>query len=767
VPLVLAASVALATTWVVAKDGAGDFGSLAEAIAVADTGDTIEVGPGSFKGGLEVRRNIAIHGDPSGETEIDGAGDTYALIILAARLELSSVRIVNAGAGGIYGRERAELVGTELVLEGLGSASGDGAIHFEDGAISLTGGRAAGNRAVAGAAVRMDYGRLGLDGLTLEGNEAGNGGAIFVGTNSELTLSATSLIDNVADGRGGAISAGQGTTVVAGGATFRGNRADEGGSLAVSGSLTLSSSTLEEGTAANGGHLWLDDGAASAWLDNDVTGGVATRGGVAWLGEGASFDDLGSRFSGASASEDGGGLYVVNGTVSLADDTWTGLSAAGRGGAIRAVAGTLTVDTARFDANIDHLAGGAVSTGEDSSFVATDTSFVGNGSRDGGGALGLEGAASLVGVLFADNLPGGAVASTGDMVIDTCRFSGNAAAREGGALRWQGGALTVDGSVFEQNVGTDGGAIFAADGTVSVLRSAFSGNTALRGGGLFLASVNGASTLSTLLSVDDSAEAGGAVALLDAHGPALVNLTVARADGESAIWLASGAATVENVIVAEPGGAAFGADEGALEVMWALVQGAATVTDGEVTTADLAEGDPRFVVYEHQMAASELDLRLLRGSPAIDAGNPELLDADGSRSDLGAYGGPGFEADDADGDGWDEASDCDDTDGAVHPGLPEIWYDGVDQDCDGNDDDQDGDGVPYPEDCDDTDPTRTDDCSASGKADPLEAAGECGCAPGGVLPGWPVAVTGALAALACRRRRRSPLPGRGIDPQAP
>lgn len=41
---------------------------------------------------------------------------------------------------------------------------------------------------------------------------------------------------------------------------------------------------------------------------------------------------------------------------------------------------------------------------------------------------------------------------------------------------------------------------------------------------------------------------------------------------------------------------------------------------------------------------------------------------------------------------------------SIHPGATEIWYDGVDQNCDGNDTDQDGDGVAFPEDCVD-DPT--------------------------------------------------------------
>ena len=71
----------------------------------------------------------------------------------------------------------------------------------------------------------------------------------------------------------------------------------------------------------------------------------------------------------------------------------------------------------------------------------------------------------------------------------------------------------------------------------------------------------------------------------------------------------------------------------------------------------------------------------------------------------------GGDDDDADGDGSPSPDDCDDTDATVHPGAKDTPYDGIDTDCVPDSDDVDGDGWDWPEDCDDDDATINPDAT--------------------------------------------------------
>ncbi|MCB9676355.1 MAG: hypothetical protein H6737_14625 [Alphaproteobacteria bacterium] len=111
-----------------------------------------------------------------------------------------------------------------------------------------------------------------------------------------------------------------------------------------------------------------------------------------------------------------------------------------------------------------------------------------------------------------------------------------------------------------------------------------------------------------------------------------------------------------------------------------------------------------------------------------------------------------------------EGGDCDDGDPSVNPDGTEVWYNDVDEDCDGNDRDQDNDGYALLSDCDDTDPSISpdavdvpdngidEDCDgADAEGDGARIGNGCGCnGGGGIGPfAW-------LAALLLRRRRPVP-----------
>lgn len=112
-------------------------------------------------------------------------------------------------------------------------------------------------------------------------------------------------------------------------------------------------------------------------------------------------------------------------------------------------------------------------------------------------------------------------------------------------------------------------------------------------------------------------------------------------------------------------------------------------------------------------SAGDCDVALVAPDPA-DV-HPGAEDAAYDGVDANCSGGTDF---DADHDGYRLCDECDDSTDTVNPSIPEVWYDEVDQDCDGNDGDQDGDGfyaADYPGevpagregDCDDTDRDRS------------------------------------------------------------
>jgi len=388
--------------------------------------------------------------------------------------------------------------------------------------------------------------------------------------------------------------------------------------------------------------------------------------------------------------------------------------------------------------------------------------------------------------LFNLNSAVALMVSDGDVVVDSSEFDSNTA----GALQaWAGATVSLLRSRFydNSNAAADGGAVYAANSEVSADYCTFTGNQGLNGGAIAADNSSGPITIQrsslldntatilgggihmaagelqvagSLLSENTAAANGGGI-YLDGTDAEIVNATLVGNDAPqgSGIATATGLVDLINVIVAN-GVGAFGISGDAnvsvdyCDVVGHQVANFDGMTDPTGTNGNISV-DPLFI----DEANDDYHLQSIangdpQDSPCIDTGDPDpaLDDLDGTRSDIGAYGGPSPLETDEDQDGWSvELGDCDDADDTAFPGNTEVC-DAVDNNCDGAVDegfDADGDGVTVcgpdgnynnaDDDCDDADaeiyPAHPEECDGiDNNCDGQLSAGETDDVDG---DGWP------------------------------
>ncbi len=398
------------------------------------------------------------------------------------------------------------------------------------------------------------------------------------------------------------------------------------------------------------------------------------------------------------------------------------------------------------------------------------------------GAVWISGDATvwISGVSFEGSIAGdgsgGMIKTTGAARLEVydSRFSGGHSTGDGGAVHClgSGGCAFVDTTFSGNRSDANGGALATETNTsLTVTRSRFCDNAAgANGGAMDLRS--GALLESSVWMGNTAGARGGAVwfrsddALEVSHSDLLGN---AAGGLGAALHAELGAIALSHLIVAGHGGSSevVSFDPGAppsWSARYTLYWDNAVDASSAGPLADDVIGDPLFTRLDPDDCEGS-DLTLRPDSAALDAGDPQDPDEDGSPADIGAFGpadvddeivGDGRDSDcdggelcyaDADEDGRGEADtvasddlDCDDVGEAA----------AADDVCPGADDglDQDQDGVP--DGCEATNPppgasealpTRARDGSASPSG--------CGCRSG--APATPALLL--LAVLGLRRRR--------------
>jgi len=238
----------LVNTFVDGFDGVCDetHCSLRDAISAAAPRDTVLVPPGFYaltvtgsggvgQGDIDLRSAITI----------EAGGETGAFIDASA-LGQRAFTLGVADAGKRY------------ALEGL----------------TIFGARDA---AIDGAAIKVVSGTGVLSGLTVTGSQGDDGGAVWSGPGTSLTARDSLFIGNSAAGSGGAMHS-EGALSVDG-ITVTGNTASDGGGISATGPSTeMQESTIAGNTATGaGGGLYLHGAAGLSSMT--IAGNVAARGG--------------------------------------------------------------------------------------------------------------------------------------------------------------------------------------------------------------------------------------------------------------------------------------------------------------------------------------------------------------------------------------------------------------------------------------------------------------------------------------------------------
>ncbi|MEI6083253.1 MAG: HYR domain-containing protein [Verrucomicrobiota bacterium] len=413
----LAAHAATITVISIADSGPG---SLRQAIAVANNGDSIIFDPilttkkiALTSGELVITKNITITGLGAANFAITGT-------------TTSRVFTVTGGATATL---------TALTISGGTATNGGGIANFA----TLT-----------------------LNNLTLSNNTATSGGAIYT-SNGVLNVNNSALYANSATD-GGAIFVVQGTATIAGSALATNSAANTGGAIANHGTVTLTNATLTGNNATFGGAIYNDAGnTLSLTISNSVTGNGASGGGGIF-NEGTL--SVGNSLIATNSALDGGGLYN-NRSLTLNGATIAG-NGADRGAGLFSTNGTVTVTNATFAGNTA-TTGGAVFNDRNNSLSFHTATLTGNSATTGGGLANFGTAMIDSSTLLSNSATtgGGIYSSNATAVVSGSLLSGNT----GGIYNDLGNSLTVVISTLAGN-----GAALQNSGTLTLAESTLAGN---------------------------------------------------------------------------------------------------------------------------------------------------------------------------------------------------------------------------------------------------------------------------------------------------
>jgi predicted outer membrane repeat protein len=561
--------------------------SIQAAIDDAPPGAVLEICAGTYEGPLVIRdKSLTLRGTAgAANTIIDAGADGPAL------------RVINTPAPGVAVRR--------LTLRNGRNTGAGGGIRCISSRLIVNGSVIAGSQAAGGGGLYARACALTISGTRFENNDGNSqmgGGAWVVNSSGEIRTS--TFLDNTAE-RGGGVAV-QGGTMVLRNSTLRGNHGlvRGGGLYHASNAAVLRTQILDNRSSWIGGGVYVFQNAPTISL---------------------------STIRGNTSVNDGGGLYIHQSRVRLLDNTIAGNLAEDDGGGVRVFESESRLERNLIQNNQSGDGGGGIRLSHLRS-VLIDNVVRGNTSGYIGGGIELDNDSSVVrGGLVSGNSAG----VGGGMAITKAPFNG----------------CLIQGVEIVDNDADVGGGLYVADNYVPIAMRLLTieGNQATRGAGLHIEATS--FTLDhAVFDGNVAAGEGGAIAHAAAGAcpeapcpPANpvgnIDFIVAYRNAAEAggfLWSNATGLSIENSIIEGNIGSSVDLDGGVAPPTWRWNDTRPRSFDDMIdpTGADgNISANPIFV----DPAAG--NFRLGAGSPARNAGDPSLTDANGTRADMGRYGG--------------------------------------------------------------------------------------------------------------------------------
>ncbi len=256
-----------------------------------------------------------------------------------------------------------------------------------------------------------------------------------------------------------------------------------------------------------------------------------------------------------------------------------------------------------------------------------------------GGGVYLDGTSpTLADVVITDNqLPLASVTTSGNDTYTTSSY--------GGGMCLMGSTLDLTDVEISLNFADQGGGIYVdSASSLTLTRAQLLNNDAVDGGAL---STAGALIFNNVISAFNTATADGAGMLATAGNLVVLNTVFAGESGTSVYLSGSSAAIVRSSILYDSTEYGVEVDSGAVwsgsyNNVYGNSYGNYSGTPDTTGSNGNLSTDPMFAAYSDDGDHTNDIFSLSVGSPMIDAGNPTgaYEDVDGTRGDMGAYGGP-------------------------------------------------------------------------------------------------------------------------------